>query len=188
MQGAKHGGFTFFELLIVIVIMAILASVASVMYGRVIERTRMMEADVIIGSAVMAQERYYVRNSHYTTHWHALDAVPAPVRTPQEHNDFSNGLENTVYYTNGGANKTDAPAGFAISFQTDANERWFAVAKRIGKGSYNYEIIRPLDADTSVCIPSEGNEKDSYICTDYMGLDDPSQLPVDPRVPQLPQE
>ena len=35
MQGAKHGGFTFFELLIVIVIMAILASVASVMYGRV---------------------------------------------------------------------------------------------------------------------------------------------------------
>ena len=35
-----------------------------------------VEADVIIGSAVMAQERYYVRNSRYTTHWHALDAVP----------------------------------------------------------------------------------------------------------------
>lgn len=180
MQGAKHGGFTFFELLIVIVIMAILASVASVMYGRVIERTRMMEADVIIGSAVMAQERYYVRNSRYTTHWHALDAVPAPVRTPQEHNNFSNGLENTVYYTNGGANKTDAPAGFAISFQTDANDRWFAVAKRVGHGGYSYSLIRPFDSNITVCVPDWTNQKDIEMCMDYMGVDTADELTDNP--------
>ena len=181
-------GFSLFELLFVIIIIAILSSVAGRIYGRVIERTRLAEADVIIGSAVMAQERYFVRQGRYTTHWHALDTAPAPVQLSRENNPYSDGLENTVYYTNANAEDPDAEPGFAISFQTDANGRWFTVAQRIGKGIYSYEIVRPMDMDLSVCVPSENNKQDRIICANYMGAENPSALPTDPRVPELPDE
>lgn len=179
----RAGGFTLIELIVCIIIVAILASVAWPSYERFVERMRLAEADSSMGSAIQAQDRYFVKRSQYTRYWHYLDAVPRPVERPKADNDYANGEENTVYYSNGGANKPkeEARPGFAISFETDDTNRWFAVARRVGQGKYAYTLVRPFDGHQTFCLPSEENENDLRICMDYVGVTEPGELPADPR-------
>lgn len=179
----RRGGFTLMELIVCIVIIAILATYAFPMFERFLERMRVAEADNIIGSMLPAQERYHIKRSTYTPYWHYLDAAPVPMRTPSENNPYSNGVENTVYYTNGGAKKNNEEArpGFAVSFQQDSKFDWFIVARRIGKGKYAYTLVRPFDTNRTLCLPSEDNEDDLFICSEYMGVDLGEPLPPDPR-------
>lgn len=181
------GGFTFTELVVAIIIVAILAAFAWPSYERFVERMRLAEADATIGSAVQAQDRYFVKRSQYTPYWHYLDAVPSPVARPRADNDYANGLENTIYYSNGGANKPNEEArpGFAISFEVDGANHWFAVARRVGKGKYAYTLVRAFDGHQTVCLPTEENEDDLRICQDFVGVDAAEALPRDPRVPIL---
>ncbi|MGN0015992.1 MAG: type IV pilin protein [Candidatus Avelusimicrobium sp.] len=180
---SRRGGFTLMELITVIIIVAILATFAWPSYERFIERMRLAEADSTMGSAVQAQDRYFVKRSQYTRYWHYLDAVPRAVERPVEGNDYANGSENTIYYSNGGANKPkeEARPGFAISFEADDTNHWFVVARRVGKGKYNYTLVRPFDGHQTLCLPSEENEDDLRICMDYSGAEDPGDLPEDPR-------
>lgn len=183
LNGNRRGGFTLMELIVCIVVIAILATYAMPMFERFLERMRVAEADNIIGAMLPAQERYHIRRSTYTPYWQYLDASPVPMRTPSADNPYANGMENTVYYTNGGAKKSkeDSRAGFAISFQQDDNYKWFIVAKRIGKGKYNYTLVRPFDTNRTICLPSEDNEDDVFICSEYVGVDLGEPLPPDPR-------
>lgn len=178
-------GFTLLELLVVIIVIAILSSVAVMYYGRFIERMRIAEADTVIGSAVLSQERVFIKFQRYTPYWHQLDSGPIAVRTPKENNDFANGKLNTIYYTRGGMQSGKPKSGFAISFETDATGRWFAVARRVGDDTYTYRIVRPFDDTKSVCVPDWGNEKDLAICVDYMGVEHVTELSPDPMVPQI---
>ncbi len=178
-------GFTLLELLIVVIVVAILSSIAVMYYGRFIERVRITEADTVIGSAILSQERVFLKFQRYTPYWHQLDAAPMAVRTPKEQNDFANGKDNTVYYTRGGVLSGNIKAGFAITFEQDATDRWFAVARRVGPGEYTYQIVRPFDSTHSVCVPDWANEKDLAICIDYMGVEHASELEGNPMVPKL---
>lgn len=179
----RRGGFTFMELIVCIVIVAILASFAWPSYKRFVERMRLAEADATMGSAIKAQDRYFVKRSRYTPYWHHLDTVPATVMRPSANNDYANGLENTIYYSNGGANKPndEARPGFAISFKKDSSEHWFAVAQRVGRGGYAYTLVRAFDGQQTVCLPSDENEDDVQMCMDFVGVDSVEQLPSDPR-------
>ncbi len=185
MKGSCKSGFTLMELVVVIIIIAILASFAWPSYQRFVERMRLAEADSTMGSAVQAQDRYFVKRSQYTRYWHHLDAVPRPVERPAEGNDYANGAENTIYYSNGGANKSkeEARPGFAVSFEVDGANRWFAVARRVGKGKYAYTLVRSFDGHQTVCLPEEGNEDSLRICMDFIGVTVPEELPRDPRSP-----
>ena len=178
-------GFTLLELLVVVIIIAILSSVAVMYYGRFIERMRIAEADTVIGSAVLSQERVFIKFQRYTPYWHQLDAGPIAVRTPKADNDFANGKENTIFYTRGGMRSGTPNKGFAISFEQDATGRWFAVARRVGDSDYSYRIVRPFDDTQSVCVPDWANEKDLAICVDYMGVEHVTELSPDPMVPQI---
>lgn len=178
-------GFTLLELLVVVIIIAILSSVAVMYYGRFIERMRIAEADTVIGSAVLSQERVFIKFQRYTPYWHQLDAGPIAVRTPKADNDFANGKENTIFYTRGGMRSGTPNNGFAISFEQDATGRWFAVARRVGDSDYSYRIVRPFDDTQSVCVPDWANEKDLAICVDYMGVEHVTELSPDPMVPQI---
>ena len=179
-------GFTLTELIIVIIIIAILSSFAVMYYGRFIERMRIAEVDTLVGTSLSAQERNFLKYQHYLPYWHQLDAAPLEVRTPRDQNDYANGKSNTVFYTRGGVLTGIPNPGFAVSFEQDATERWFMVARRVGKGGYNYQLVRPFDSNQTVCVPDWSNEQDMAICMEYMGLTDTSELKGNPMVPKLP--
>ena len=174
-------GFTLIEVVIVVIIVAILSVFGVMNYARFIERMRIAEADSVMGLAVLSQQRYFLKFSRYTKQWHKLDAPPPALKKPHEDNNFANGVENTVYYPRGGVTEAELEPGFAISFETDAFDDWFVVARRVGRGGYTYEIVRPFGDTTSVCVPNMDNEKDVDICIDYMGLDEFDDMPEDPR-------
>lgn len=180
-------GFTLIELVIVIIIVAILAGFAVMYYGRFIERMRIAEVDTLVGTCLSAQERTFLKFQHYTPYWHQLDAAPLPVRTPKDGNDYANGKDNTVFYTRGGVLAGIPNPGFAVSFEQDGTDRWFMVARRVGKGGYSYQLVRPFDSSRTVCVPTWTNEQDVAICMEYMGVTETSELEANPMVPKAGQ-
>jgi len=60
-------GFTLIELIIVIVIIGILASVAVTRYPKVVKKAKIAEADSILGMMRGAEIRYYAENGSYAT-------------------------------------------------------------------------------------------------------------------------
>lgn len=71
--------FTLVELLIVVIIIGILASVGIVQYGTVIEKSRSAEAYSVLADIVAAEKAYFVDNDAYTstfTNLHSFTATP----------------------------------------------------------------------------------------------------------------
>ena len=66
-------GFTLLELIMVIVIIAILASLAAPTYFKTVERSRISEARKILGMIRSAQLRYYAEHATFTGSLNDLD-------------------------------------------------------------------------------------------------------------------
>ena len=66
-QRARTGGFTLLELLVVIMIVGILASVALPSFGKTIERTRVKDAQAILASVYSAERVYRLDQGGYGT-------------------------------------------------------------------------------------------------------------------------
>jgi len=62
----SHLGFTLVELMIVVVVVAILASIALPSYQEYIRRSRRAEAQALLNDAAARQERYRAQNGRYT--------------------------------------------------------------------------------------------------------------------------
>ena len=60
-------GFTLLELLIVVVIIGILAGVGLPRYNKVIRKSKVAEADAVLGAMRGAQIRYYAEYGNYTS-------------------------------------------------------------------------------------------------------------------------
>ena len=77
--GGIRRGYTLLELVVVVVIIGILASVASVQYIGAVEKGRKAEASSVMSDIVGAEKAYYVENNAYTTtitDLHNYDSVP----------------------------------------------------------------------------------------------------------------
>lgn len=66
MKRSRTVGFTLLELLVVVIIVGILATVALPQFGRMVRRSRVAEAENIIGAALTAELLYYQENNIFT--------------------------------------------------------------------------------------------------------------------------
>ncbi len=65
-------GFTLIELMVVVVVVGILATLAGVTYGRYLKKARTVEAQSMLGAIADKQLAYYVEYSKYTDNLNAL--------------------------------------------------------------------------------------------------------------------
>ena len=68
-------GFTLIEMLVVVLIIGILASIAIPQYFKVVERARLAEAYATFSGVKAAQERAMAKNGQYTTSWDVIDTT-----------------------------------------------------------------------------------------------------------------
>ncbi len=155
-------GFTLIELLVVVLIIGILAAMAMPAYFKAVERSRVAEAETMIGTVVQAQQRYKMKTGRYTETWTALDVAPAGAPA----------TASGIYYTKGAGGN-----GFAMQLQgTDANgldNGSGVVATRVGTGQYGYSIYKLYDKPgRAMCAPGTTNaDDDEALCADFGGAD-----------------
>ncbi len=66
-------GFTLIELLVVVLIIGILAAVALPQYQKAVDKSRMVQALILVKSIYNAQQVYHLANASYTEELEALD-------------------------------------------------------------------------------------------------------------------
>lgn len=76
----KSSGFTLLELIIVVIVIGILASIALPRYLQVAEKGRMAEAKSLLGALRSAQLRYVAAKSHFTNNLADLDIASTTAR------------------------------------------------------------------------------------------------------------
>ena len=82
----NHQGFTLLELLVVVVIIGILASLAVPRFIKTIEKARVAEAKNILGEIRSAEFRYRLENTSYTTCLTVLDVDDPHKDSPRYYN------------------------------------------------------------------------------------------------------
>lgn len=174
-------GFTLLELIVVVIIIAVLVSVAYSFYEHAIENVRRADVLSLMGAEISSQDRYRLSRHHYTKLWHNLDAAPVQVRRPIEDNPYSDGINNTVFFTRGKRTDGTPNPGFQVYFE-QIGQSWFMTADRVGGEKYSYTLVRPFDSKITYCIPTGDYHKNAVLCLDMMGIDTIEELPPDPRI------
>ena len=155
-------GFTLIELLVVVLIIGILAAMAMPQYFKAVERSRMTEADTLLGSIAQAQRRKFLQRNSFTTNYKGLDVSPK---------DSS----GSTYYTKGNATTGAGGNGFAVVLSGTGFTDGRATATRhaaSGALQYQYSLSRHYQSDNVTCngINTAGQE----LCADFCGIDNPT--------------
>lgn len=154
-------GFTLIELLVVVLIIGILAAMAMPQYFKAVERSRMTEADTLLGSIAQAQRRKFLQVNRFVTDYRALDVSPK---------DSS----GSVYYTKGNPTTGANGNGFSIVLAGTGFQDGKATATRhsdSGALQYTYTLSRFYQGDNVTCTGT--NTAGQELCADFCGIDTP---------------
>ena len=154
-------GFTLIELLVVVLIIGILAAMAMPQYFKAVERSRMTEADTLLGSIAQAQRRKFLQRNSFTTNYKGLDVSPK---------DSS----GSVYYTKGSPTDGTNGNGFGVSLSGTGFTDGIARATRHADGAplqYQYRLERYYQGDNVTCVGT--NTAGEELCADFCGIDNP---------------
>ena len=149
-------GFTLIELLVVVLIIGILAAMAMPQYFKAVERSRMTEADTLLGSIAQAQRRKFLQRNSFTTNYKGLDVAPK-------------GANGSTYYTKGAGGN-----GFTVVlFGTDFTGGYAEATRSAGSGTlqYKYKLKRYYQSDNVTCT-GDGDAGEE-LCADFCGIDTP---------------
>ena len=148
-------GFTLIELLVVVLIIGILAAMAMPQYFKAVERSRMTEADTLLGSIAQAQRRKFLQTNKFVTNYKALDVSPK-------------GATGSAYQTKAnGFNVVLAGTGF-----TDGQATATRTAAAGSTLQYQYSLSRHYQSDNVTC--SGTNDAGQELCADFCGIDTPA--------------
>ncbi len=154
-------GFTLIELLVVVLIIGILAAMAMPQYFKAVERSRMTEADTLLGSIAQAQRRKFLQRNSFTTNYKGLDVSPK---------DSS----GSTYYTKGNPTTGANGNGFAVLLTGTDFTGGRATATRhasTGNLQYQYNLVRYYQGDNVTCNGT--NTAGQELCADFCGIDNP---------------
>ena len=154
-------GFTLIELLVVVLIIGILAAMAMPQYFKAVERSRMTEADTLLGSIAQAQRRKFLQRNRFATDYRGLDVAPK-------------GSTGALYYTKGDPTTGANGNGFGVSLAGTAFNAGIATATRYAAGGnlqYEYSLSRYYQGDNVTCVGT--NTAGEELCADFCGIDNP---------------
>jgi len=173
----NNKGFTLVELLVVVLIIGILAAMAMPAYFKSVERSRIAEAETLLGSISQAQQRRWMKNGSYSTLFSGLDVSPTSEAvatfctkgTNQEDavdshtvSDCGNGFAIVLEQDTAGAN---GAAGTKVALNSGKVK-----ALRVNNSQYTYTLSRYYQDNKVTCETGDSTEDDA-ICAEYCGLD-----------------
>lgn len=160
-------GFTLLELLVVVLIIVILASIAWVQYLKAVERSRMSEAVSLLANISHAQERKFIQTNRFAIAYQGLDVAP---KGASGNKYCTKGLISPSAYTN---NACEEGNGFVIQISTTtAYNTGKATALRSAPRTlqYEYELERYYANYGTLCRAL--NEDAKTLCADFCGIDE----------------
>ena len=150
-------GFTLVELLVVVLIIAILASVALPQYARSVEKARAAEAIQILGDLARSQRIYHMTAGQYITDMKKLD-LEVPGIDPEVP---TNNVAYTQFF---GIQISEANADYLKAHATRVKAGTHDI---IAGGDQQYTILLEINSDgdmTRKCVKELGSDEVNPTC------------------------